>query len=101
MSAVSMPTPTTRASSRIIAWGSFSEAWSKRRLRPASISLKSQARHVSAHLSEGIRGQGRTLRRLERLKTLCGLPKRRLEIADAPAHQAGLHPIYDTGLLAN
>jgi len=63
--------------------------------------LFSQSRHVPAHLSQSIRGQGRALGRTERLEALRGLPKRRLEIADAPTHQAGFHPIDDTGLLAN
>jgi hypothetical protein len=56
---------------------------------------------AAAPCSGASRGQGLALGRTERLEALRGLPKRRLEIADAPPRQAGFDPIDNSGLLTN
>ena len=93
MSAVSTPTPITRATSRTIAARPFDrrlfELLQTGRLNLVDlVNDEAQARHVASQFGQGIRRQQVAFRRAKLIQTFGRLAQCRLEVADTEANQA-------------
>src|SRR3954468_23494037 len=106
MSAVSIPTPRMRASTRTMVWAPVSGCCSSCSRRAASISRiwvqnKAQARHVAPQLGPGIGREGRPFRKSQSTQALRRLAQGGLKAPNAEPSQSALDPIDQAGALPN